>query len=679
MTSGPAWPGVETSFHTVAHNGIAYLGEAVRAPGWREAYGEALRGDAYFRVVFLEAPAENTNFSLQDPRIAVCVPGRAVEAGAEQARRELRVLREAQAQYLSGPVDQTGGELEANVAELEARVAQSDAEAYAAGQLAAQPPLATNASSIFRDGDVTQWLERLGRELLMRAYPTPLMSADAPPLPLTPDEHAALLFDALMLPSSSPDASAALAAYGPFLGLAAMGGPSPLTAAPSSLLRLTGMEITGLDQIAGPDLGWRLAHHHGLTYPLATLAVLLLVRFGTPETAQAWELTLRNGHDLTLRNGQPLSEPVVTGETVLQLAWPDSLWTWAETLRQGSVDAPEGYSAIEALDPELAGISGLGAGERAIRSEQWLADYRRRFPDVVETLQGLLTAQGREWASDELRYLGRLQLLSLLNDTDSLQERMSEVFGGPPEASDTMRLWRGWRDHLKEARLLVDALGYLEETKMLEGAGELPMEKQVILERLLSPGLALAFSQWPALVESVEQFRTRYVDSYIRHHDDYHAQVGLLAHRMVEVRLQAQALERLNGISELGSPVAAELPPFVEEQYNRITACGLILTREELERSPYCPQCTLTLGSEPPHQEVQGLAGYVQDALNNQNQRLSGRLALRLVRSEPGARLQRFIDLVQVSDLSGLANVLDDEVVQFIRDLLREHPGGQGR
>ena len=671
MTSGPAWPGVETSYHTVAHNGIAYLGEAVRARAWREAYGEPLRGDAYFRVVFLTAPVENSTFSLQDQRIVVCIPGSAVGEGAEQARRELRALREAQAQYLAGPVDQTGGELETRAGELESRIAQSEAEAYAAGQLAALPPLAVDAGSIFRNGEVTQWMERLGRELLMRAYPAPLVDANAPPLPLMPEEHGPLLFDALMLASPSPEASAALSAYGPFLGIAIPDGQDVSTAGASPLPLLAQAE-------AGPDLGWRLAHHHGLTYPLATLAVLLLVRLGLPGKAQSWELARRSGHDLTLRNGQPLRESIVTGETVLQLAWPGSLWTWAESMRQGSGGAPGEYSAIEAMDPELAGIAGLTPEERTVRLERWLEDYRRRFPEVMEALQALLAAQSREWTSEELPYVARLQVLSLLNDMDSLQERMSEVLGGQAETSDTMRLWRGWRDHLEDARLLVDALRYLDETAMSEEAGELPMEKQVLPGRLLSPGLALAFSQWPALAESVAQFRARYADTYVRHHTDYHAQVGLLAHRMAEVRLQAQALDRLNGITDLGPAMAADLPPVVEEAYNLIVACGLTLTSQQLAHSPFCPQCALTLGSEPPHQEVQRLAGDVQDALNTQNQRLSGRLALRLIQNEPGPRLRRFIDLVHVSDLSGLANVLDDEVVQFIRELLGEQPSGQG-
>ena len=68
---------------------------------------------------------------------------------------------------------------------------------------------------------------------------------------------------------------------------------------------------------------------------------------------------------------------------------------------------------------------------------------------------------------------------------------------------------------------------------------------------------------------------------------------------------------------------------------------------------------------------VESLGGYVHEALSEQNQRLSSWVVQRLVRGEQSEQTDPFIKMVQVSDLSGLAHVLDNELAWFIGDLLR--------
>ena len=78
------------------------------------------------------------------------------------------------------------------------------------------------------------------------------------------------------------------------------------------------------------------------------------------------------------------------------------------------------------------------------------------------------------------------------------------------------------------------------------------------------------------------------------------------------------------------------------------------------------------LDALPPAAEVEALAASVNEALSEQNARLARTVAHRLLKRETNERLDRFIQVVEVSDLSGLANVLDDELTAFVGELLRE-------
>ena len=72
-----------------------------------------------------------------------------------------------------------------------------------------------------------------------------------------------------------------------------------------------------------------------------------------------------------------------------------------------------------------------------------------------------------------------------------------------------------------------------------------------------------------------------------------------------------------------------------------------------------------------PQEEVEAFLRALQGAMQGQLHRLSRRVIGRIM-GQKSTRLERFIQAVQVSDLSGLAELLDEEVLVFIRGLLEE-------
>ena len=89
-----------------------------------------------------------------------------------------------------------------------------------------------------------------------------------------------------------------------------------------------------------------------------------------------------------------------------------------------------------------------------------------------------------------------------------------------------------------------------------------------------------------------------------------------------------------------------------------------------MEGSPRCPNCGLTLEQKAPAEEVKALCQQLEDALAEKCRRLSRLLATRILRAPDDPKVRQFIQVVQVSDLSGLANVLDASLLQFLREAL---------
>jgi hypothetical protein len=328
------------------YGGILYAGELVRAPAWRAEYGEPLDGDAYFRVVFLEGPADVSADVLHDSRIAVYVPGPR-SAGHARAEAELRALREAQSTYATGadPLDALAGES----ARIEEQVVEEWTASFKAGELITNPPLDVDLDEVFVDGYWTAWAARIGAALLVRAYPEPPFLEALLRLPLRPDQDAPVLL-AAVLRGSDGAAGFAMDAFAPALGLA-----------PALTPRVVDLDrCTLIDDIASlvdqgrlpAEIGHSLAHERGLPYPLATLFLLLTIH------RESYEITLRDGHRILFRGAQTRPGSHIGPGDIAGLAWPQTIWADASTIGPASADGmdasmanigPDGSETIDLL------------------------------------------------------------------------------------------------------------------------------------------------------------------------------------------------------------------------------------------------------------------------------------------------------------------------------------------
>jgi hypothetical protein len=72
-----------------------------------------------------------------------------------------------------------------------------------------------------------------------------------------------------------------------------------------------------------------------------------------------------------------------------------------------------------------------------------------------------------------------------------------------------------------------------------------------------------------------------------------------------------------------------------------------------------------------PSEEAEEVLRRLHAALAGQQARLASE-AVRRILARGGERLDQFLQIVQASDLAGLAQVLDDELLAFLRELLSQ-------
>jgi hypothetical protein len=222
------------------------------------------------------------------------------------------------------------------------------------------------------------------------------------------------------------------------------------------------------------------------------------------------------------------------------------------------------------------------------------------------------------------------------------------------------------------------AIALLEGRRYIEGAivppplPDLRTDRDAVLDATTFSDLWREASRLDWMLNTIAIWRRDYAAAYASEHASYNIAVATIADAIDVVVPQAAALERLNSLRRLGPPLAvAALLQFHELE--RLFACPLDARslNDALAAAPICPECAFRLGDDAPTAEAQRVRQAVERALSGQQARLARRVVSRLL-SRPAAedKVSRFIQVVQASDLTGLAFVLDDALIEFLRDLL---------
>ena len=213
---------------------------------------------------------------------------------------------------------------------------------------------------------------------------------------------------------------------------------------------------------------------------------------------------------------------------------------------------------------------------------------------------------------------------------------------------------------------------YLSDIQLRPSDQELALDRMAILGQIDLANLAIQPGQWPGIRAELERFRARYCNTYQKHHRDFHRTLGELQEALAEAPRRLQALDLLNSIEELGRPAGDDLARRYRALSQSVQPCPVPFTTLTLEAAALCEQCRLALTAEPPKADVTAFLRDLDKSLLTQQRRLASEAIRRVLARSQEDAVATFVQVVQTSNLASLVDLLDEDLVDFIRELLAE-------
>ena len=638
---------------SVDYQGLEYPGEVVLTPSWDTTLGEPLQGDCFFRIVFLQAYAAIDPQELRDARIAVCVPPRSDRQREQTLEVERRVLRELRARYA--------------VPDAEQALQETQRQIYASGMVVARAGLDIRTQAVFQEPPTGTWVSAMAQALLAWTYPRLPLDSWAFPRPLS-TRDAELLFRGLVQEDAAPEVVSAVEAFGAGLGLTPTQGTDGGGLQSCLVFQLLQSEMT---QRAGSwpsvDLYQRMAHVHGLPYPLVSLYLLAFLHSGQPPA----ELHLQSGHSLRLRRGEPYLGRVVVAETVGGLDFAPRLDAESNLVRFAT---PVSWNTLSlyfsALEPSLAPQDEVQEEASTLQLMGTLKTLQADVQQVERAVEQMSGALGEDVPREAVGLLDWFRRLSRAQAPETALQTARQIFGSPQGLAQAITRYRALRQVAEMETLLTSTVRYLQEAYVPEALTGLAFQRQSLQATLRLSELTTTSFSAQVMQGQIARFREEYRRAYAEHHDAYRQEAASLLSRLREAQLEVQGLERLNTIDELGEHVGVESLERFHRLSASLTVCPLLSSRLSLDRTPRCGRCGLVLGQRVPSQEIGLVFQEVESDLKEQNRRRSLQVVQRILHGPRDERIDRFIQGVQASDVSGLVNVLDEHLVAFLRQVL---------
>ena len=216
---------------------------------------------------------------------------------------------------------------------------------------------------------------------------------------------------------------------------------------------------------------------------------------------------------------------------------------------------------------------------------------------------------------------------------------------------------------------LVRARAYLDAVSLPEGQEEMALDLSSLRQQLELDNVVQNPHLCPSLQALFAWFRSRYAKLYRERHLRHQREMAAVLRKIEQARPAVAALARLNTLRELGPPVSAHLPTEFARLASTLKCC-LQEAAQGLDEAPRCALCGLGPEEQAPVAYVERLSAELERALGEQNRRLSAEAICQILAQSSEDLVDRFIKIVQASDLSALANILDDRLAGFLRDLL---------
>lgn len=390
--------------------------------------------------------------------------------------------------------------------------------------------------------------------------------------------------------------------------------------------------------------------------PLGSAATTVREGAATYTAAKPSHLALSPGDIELLRRGQ------LFAATPLQVAAEEVFAGGKARLTLLARELITGRELAGYLNPIAIALNAPGAAGPASRER-------------LEELKELVEAVGElgAGAAEAKAALERLSQLASAADTSRFLAGAERLYLNKQALMEDVYLLRAFRQTPEEASDLLALRRFLLRAVVPADEAELMLDRSLMMEQLTFAALAVEPQRLPPARAAFERFRQRYIAGYHQHHTSYWAEMARLHARLFDEQQRVYALRRLNSLAELGPPVGIGALAACDQLLAETAGCPLIGGVEDAAKADgVCPACGLGLDQDAPVQRIDEILSRIERACARQMARLSSGALQQVLRRSNDARVERFLKVIQASQLSSLIDVIDDELVGYLRRFLVE-------
>ena len=405
---------------------------------------------------------------------------------------------------------------------------------------------------------------------------------------------------------------------------------------------------------------------------LVMLYVFTLIKSG------GFELALNPSAGVTLNNGRPLPGDRLTASTLPLCEWNARL----DRALLGSrlvASLHKGWNEVlpyaRVLDPGLKPAT--TPDEEQARNESLLdllAQLQLEIPEVEKSLvelAGVLSGSLPQSLKEILAHYRGLVIATSYQEFDAAVRESyadQEAFAAAHAQYDKARTVRDRAFHVSQ---MAD---YLHKACAVEE--DIEFERTSLLHMLGFESMLHDPSTIGAREENFTRWKTSYIHAYRKAHRAHYEAVADLAAKLETLRPKAGALTRMNGILELGPPlaatasVAADLAALDKDLWVCPDTAEAAVTGKDAR----CPKCQWHPGIKLPTEPLSRLTALVSQGLADRFQRFKDAAIAAILtkaaaeKKKPG--LDDLLDIIQLADADRLAGVLNDDLVNFLRQVL---------
>jgi hypothetical protein len=245
------------------------------------------------------------------------------------------------------------------------------------------------------------------------------------------------------------------------------------------------------------------------------------------------------------------------------------------------------------------------------------------------------------------------------------------LYPGKQALMEDIYLLRSLQQNPDEASELLGMRRFLSRAQVPDDRVELAADRALLAQELTYVALATEPQRFPLARAALERYRHRYASAYAQHHSRYWAEMARLHATLREERAHAEALRRINTLADLGPPMGVGILAASEDLLAQASGCPQGGSVEDVAAAEGgCPACHLTLDQSPPAQPVQQTIARIERACEKQVTRLSSHIVHLVIRGRGDARLQQLLTVLQASQLSNFLDIMDDELLAYLRTAL---------